>query len=184
MDHDACAPQVMPMRGKNIFHKTHYRDVGAFQFYGLGVDNLVVGMTMERGGGFAAWGQTRGDPNHGPFGFVNPNLMNEFLDNTVAEGLRAEHQGSPLGLGTWGDPVQFSGHVFAIVDADPDLNRFIVFRGNHALSNGGFFIGGSSDVLVEGNQVSNTPNQSVSGRGHYYVSPKAVGRGVYLERNH
>ena len=41
--------------------------------------------------------------------------------------------------------------VFAIADANPDLNRYIVFRGNRAQSNGGFFIGGSSDVLVEGN---------------------------------
>ena len=51
--------QVMPMRGKNIFHNTHYRDGGAFQFYGIGVDNLVVGMTMERAGGFANWGQCK-----------------------------------------------------------------------------------------------------------------------------
>jgi hypothetical protein len=81
--------EIMPMRGKNIFHKTHYADVGAFQFYGLGVDNMVVGMTMERGGGFIAWGQTRADPNHGAFGFVNPNLMNEFVDNTVIEGCKS-----------------------------------------------------------------------------------------------
>jgi hypothetical protein len=169
-------------RGKNIFHKTHYEDTGAFQFYGLGVDNMIVGMTMERGGGFANWGQSRGDPNHGPYSFVNPNLMNEFLGNTVVEGLRAEHQGSPLGMGTFGDPMQFNGHVFAIVDGTPDVNRYIVFRGNTAASNGGFFIGGSSDVLVEKNEVSNTPNQSVSGTGHYYVSPKA--QGVYLVGNH
>ena len=78
--------------------------------------------------------------------------------------------------------AQFNGHVFAIVDGTPDVNRYIVFRGNTAASNGGFFIGGSSDVLVEKNEVSNTPNQSVSGTGHYYVSPKA--QGVYLVGNH
>ena len=187
----------MPMRGKNIFHATHYKDVGvrtrcpsapsllvssdervrpqAFQFYGLGVDNMVVGMTMTRGGGFIAWGQDRG-------AFVNPNLMNEFLGNTVAEGLRAEHQGTPLGMGNWGDPLQSSAHVFAIADANPDLNRYIVFRGNRAHSNGGFFIGGSSDVLVEGNAVNNTPSQSVSGQGHYHIAEKARGR-VYMVGN-
>ena len=30
-----------------------------FQFYGIGVDNLVVGMTMERAGGFVNWGQCK-----------------------------------------------------------------------------------------------------------------------------
>eukprot|EP01052_Picozoa_sp_SAG31_P057651 SAG31_NODE_17181_length_680_cov_1.024096_2_plen_56_part_01 len=55
-------------------------------------------MTMERGGGFIAFGQTRSDPTWawpwpgGPYGFVQPNLMNQFLDNTVMEGLRADHQ--------------------------------------------------------------------------------------------
>ena len=145
-----------------------YTDVGAFQFYGLAVANMVVGMTMERGGGFANWGQDRGT-------FVNPNLMNEFHGNEVVEGLRAEHQGTPLGNGTWGDSLQFNGHVFAVVAAPKDLNRFIVFRDNIAQSNGGFFIGASSDVLLERNAVRNTPNQSTSGQPHYYVDPGAVG---------
>ena len=137
---------------------------------------------MERGGGFAAWGQSRADPNHGPYAFVNPNLMNQFLGNSVVEGLRAEHQGSALGRGTFGDPMQFNGHVFAIVhDAAPDVNRYIVFRGNNADSNGGFFIGSSSDVLVEKNKVSNTPKQSVSGQGHYHITPEA--KGVYQVAN-
>ena len=81
--------QVMPVRGRNIFHRTHYKDVGAFQFYGLGVDNLVVGMVMERGGGFAAWGQWRpgrNDPPGKDYSFANPNLMNQFVGNTVVEG--------------------------------------------------------------------------------------------------
>ena len=39
----------------DVLDNTHYSDVGAFQFYGIGVDNMVVGMSMERGGGFAAW---------------------------------------------------------------------------------------------------------------------------------
>ena len=162
-------------RGKNIFHNTHYHDVGAFQFYGLGVDNMVTGMTMERGGGFAAWGQDRP-------GFANPNLMNEFVGNTVLEGLRAEHQGSPLGHGGWGDKLQFMGHVFAIMDASPDLNRYIVFRANSARSNGGFYVGRSSDVVLDNNSVMFTPAASVSGQGHYHVSPDASA--VILTRNH
>ena len=71
--------------------------------------------------------------------------MNEFLGNVIVEGLRAEHQGTPLGMGGWGgEKLQFNGHSFAIVDPAPtdweqhnsgngivtaaDLNRFIVFR--------------------------------------------------------
>ena len=167
--------EVMPFRGKNIFHKTHYADVGAFQFYGLGVDNMVVSMTMERGGGFAAWGQWR--PGRAPYtnySFANPNLMNQFIGNVVTEGLRAEHQGTPLGLGGWGDGAQFNGHVFAVVSAPADLNRYIVFRANQARSNGGFLIGGSSDVLLDGNTVSNTPRASVSGQKSYHVEKSAV----------
>lgn len=176
------------MRGKSIFHNSHYKDVGAFQFYGTGVDNLVVGMTMERGGGFQCWGQYRNchgrassqpcDPTT-PGVFVNPNLMNQFIDNEVLEGLRAEHQGEPLGLGGWGDVTQNNGHVFAIHTGEagapkPELNRFIVFRGNKAHSNGGFFIATSSDVLLERNTVNCTPSQSISGQRHYHVEPGNV----------
>ena len=74
--------------------------------------------------------------------------------------------------------MQFNGHVFAIVDGTPEMNRFIVFRGNEARSNGGFFIGGSTDVLVEDNKVRNTPNQSISGQPKYYVAPNARGHGI------
>ena len=47
--------------------------------------------------------------------------------------------------------------------------ELLLHRGNRANSNGGFSIGTSSDVLVEGNTVANTPNASVSGQGHYHV---------------
>ena len=101
--------------------------------------------------------------------------MNQFIGNDVTEGLRAEHQGSPLGAGAWGDSAQFNGHVYAIVNASPvDLNRYIVFRGNQARSNGGFMIGGSSDVLLDGNTVSNTPSASISGQKPYHVDTSAV----------
>ena len=146
---------------------------------------------MERGGGFIAFGQTRSDPTWswpwpgtGPYGFSQPNLMNQFLGNTVIEGLRADHQSSPLGMGAWGDQLQFGGHAFAIADGVPTSNRYIVFRGNHAHSNGGFFVGGCRDVLLEGNTVNNTPSQSVSGEGHYHVVEAArVLGGAYLVGN-
>ena len=99
--------ELMPMRGRNIFHNLHYEDVGAFQFYGTGVDNIAYGIQMARGGGIAAWGQWR---TH----FGNPNLRNQFIGCTVLEGLRSEHQETPLGMQSFGDPLQFNGHTFAI----------------------------------------------------------------------
>ena len=73
---------------------------------------------MARGGGFIAFGHTLSDPTWkmpwpgtGPYGFIQPNLRNEFLGNTVMEGLRAEHQSSPLGTGALGVQLQFGGHA-------------------------------------------------------------------------
>ena len=197
------AIEVMPLRGRNIFYNQHYEDVGPFQFYGTGIDNIVYGLTMARGGGIAAWGQWR---SH----FGNPNLRNQFLGCTVLEGLRGEHQETPLGTGGFGDPLAFNGHVFAIAGAAcgegkdagmpcegryynqtfhtggtnatlREMNRLIVFRRNEARSNGGFWLGPAIDVLVEGNTVSNTPAGSVAGTGAFPVSDAS--RGVLLLNN-
>jgi hypothetical protein len=197
------AIEVMPLRGRNIFYNQHYEDVGPFQFYGTGIDNIVYGLTMARGGGIAAWGQWR---SH----FGNPNLRNQFLGCTVLEGLRSEHQETPLGTGGFGDPLAFNGHVFAIAGAAcgegkdagmpcegryynqtfhtggtnatlREMNRLIVFRRNEARSNGGFWLGPAIDVLVEGNTVSNTPAGSVAGTGAFPVSDAS--RGVLLLNN-
>lgn len=42
------------------------------------------------------------------------------------------------------------------------------------MSNGGFYIGCSTDVLVEGNSVSDTPSASVSGQKPYHVEKCAA----------
>eukprot|EP00035_Acanthoeca_spectabilis_P007514 m.137543 g.137543 ORF g.137543 m.137543 type:complete len:134 (-) comp13980_c1_seq2:14-415(-) len=124
---------------------------------------------MSRGGGFVNWGQWRGT-------FGNPNLRNQWIGNVVEEGLRAEHQGlGPNSIG-FGDALQFDGHVFATYGSDDvTMNRLIVYRRNEALSNGGFLIGASTDVLLEGNTVDKTPTESVSGSPLYNVSSMAVG---------
>ena len=188
---------------ESITITVHYEDVGAFQLYGTGVENLAVGLTMARGGGIAAWGQWR---TH----YGNPNLRNQFIGCSVLEGLRAEHQETVLGSQGFGDPLQFDGHVFAIAGAAcgtgkdagmpcdgtywgqawhtggsdatlREMNRLIVFRRNHARSNGGFWLGPAIDVLVEGNSVRDTPNGSVAGTGAYAVSDAS--RGVLLRGN-
>ena len=60
-------------------------------------------------------------------------------------------------------------------------NRLLVFRRNRALSNGGFSIGPSIDVLLEHNFVGNTPMESVSGTGPYVVANAS--RGALLRGN-
>ena len=49
--------------------------------------------------------------------------------------------------------VQFTDHL----PYSGALNRLIVLRDNHVLSNGGIFVGGNSaDILVEGCRVGNS----------------------------
>lgn len=52
--------QIMPYRGQNIFIGDQFEDGGAFQFYGHGLDNIVVDTIATRMTGFIAWGQWRG----------------------------------------------------------------------------------------------------------------------------
>ena len=52
--------QVMPFRGRNWFVANTYRDVGAVQFYGIGLEQIVANNIGERMGGFLSWGQWRG----------------------------------------------------------------------------------------------------------------------------
>jgi hypothetical protein len=88
--------QVLPFRGRNLFVANTYRDVGAVQFYGIGLDNIVADCVGERMGGFISWGQWRGythnninipQPSSGGGGDgANPNLHCQFLDNRIAEG--------------------------------------------------------------------------------------------------
>lgn len=62
-----------------------------------------------------------------------------------------------------------------------EMNRLIVFRRNEARSNGGFWIGPATDVLVEDNRVGYTPAGSVADTGAFAVSN--VSRGVFLRGN-
>ena len=43
--------EAMPHRGNNIFHATLYEDCGAFQFYGIGVENIINELQLNRMGG-------------------------------------------------------------------------------------------------------------------------------------
>lgn len=52
--------QILPYRGRNIFHDNHLSDVGALQFYGIGLENVVSENHLERMAGLVSWGQWRG----------------------------------------------------------------------------------------------------------------------------
>jgi hypothetical protein len=88
--------QVMPFRGRNWFVGNTYRDVGAVQFYGIGLEQIVANNVGERMGGFLSWGQWRGyshngvnisQPSSGGGGAgFNPNIFNQFLGNHIREG--------------------------------------------------------------------------------------------------
>jgi hypothetical protein len=179
----------IPFRGRSIFHRNNFEDTGAHQLYGIGLDTIVADNSAARFGGFLAWGQSRTGGYIPPKGtgqafFAQPNMRNEWIGNTVVEGLRADHQGGPINIsGSFGDVVKNSGNAFAVEASWPPsftegcevrtvgsamssfscrgMNRLLSFRRNTVDSNGGFLIGASIDVLMEGNQVHTTPGMSV-----------------------
>jgi hypothetical protein len=52
--------EIMPFRGHNIFHGDSYYDVGAFQFYGHAIENIVADNVGTRMTAMIEWGQWRG----------------------------------------------------------------------------------------------------------------------------
>jgi hypothetical protein len=179
----------VPFRGRSIFHGNRFEDTGAHQLYGIGLDTIVAKNSAARFGGFVAWGQSREGGYLPPKGtgeafFAQPNMRNEWIGNHVLEGLRADHQGGPINVsGSFGDAVSNNGNAFTVVASWPPsftegceartvgsamsslscrgMNRLLSFRRNSVDSNGGFQIGASIDVLMEGNQVRATPGTSV-----------------------
>ena len=122
----AAAPSFLscvPFRGRMIFFRNHFKDTGAFNFYGISVDNIVAENTAERFQGYQVWGQWRmgGAPTNKSSmrPFIQTSLRNELIGNRVLEGLTADHKeglingsrdgsGSPLLLRR-GDPLARAG---------------------------------------------------------------------------
>jgi hypothetical protein len=44
----------VPFRGRMIFYRNHFKDTGAFNFYGISIDNIVAENIAERFQGFEA----------------------------------------------------------------------------------------------------------------------------------
>ena len=183
---DAAAPsyvEVMPFRGRIIFSRNQYDDVGAFQFYGHAIDVVVSENVMARGTGFLSWGQWRGwtpagaetadEPGiTGVMGNgVQPNVQTLFADNTVLEGNSWQNYNSTGGSGCgtpycWYAPTGTGSgpNVFVHLPMEaggqptPSATYLaVVHRRNSALSNGGMWIGeGTWNAVVEDIALNNS----------------------------
>eukprot|EP00037_Helgoeca_nana_P001409 m.26704 g.26704 ORF g.26704 m.26704 type:complete len:622 (+) comp11832_c0_seq2:743-2608(+) len=159
--------QILPYRGRNIFHRNFLSDCGAFQFYGIGLENVVSENRNERMAGMVSWGQWREwhSPAEGGVGGemgcgANPNLFNVFERNEFIEGNTIVNYNTPEGASyNWG-----AGYVLASASGkitggsgrfeDLSMNAFTVFRQNIIRSNGGILVDNDAEnVLVEGNII-------------------------------
>eukprot|EP00051_Salpingoeca_urceolata_P024169 m.421658 g.421658 ORF g.421658 m.421658 type:complete len:919 (-) comp20198_c0_seq6:105-2861(-) len=161
---------IMPYVGRILFGGNHYADGGAVQLYTQAIEVTLFNNTFERTGGLTAWG--RQEETSYAWG---ANLMNEFVYNVVLEGNHVWNYNTqpappkvpgpeyyPGGSKTtepWffgsltndqGEPSEF-GPPKAFTGA---FNRFIVFRGNRVMNNGGLVVRGTSaNVLVQHNTI-------------------------------
>jgi hypothetical protein len=177
--------QVMPFRGRNLFVGNSYRDVGAVQFYGIGLEQIVANNVGERMGGFLSWGQWRGyshnsveipQPSSGGGGAgFNQNIFNQFLGNQIAEGntivdYNGQYDDTSGGFGCF-----LNGSSFIVTDVThwaPDgsgahfkgvpvpklgfpLNSHIVFRDNRLSSNSGIRVERQAEDIL----VEGTSNE-------------------------
>jgi hypothetical protein len=215
----------VPFRGRMIFYRNHFKDTGAFNFYGISVDNIVAENTAERFQGYQVWGQWRmgGPPSNKSSmrPFIQASLRNELIGNRVLEGLTADHKegvingsgmshdsfsmllrGDPLAAkGAFGSPLSNGAPNSFVIKANmkgcsthgdgplscAGLNRLITMRRNVLESNGGIQIGASTDCVVEGSWIANTPPESLglkTGQSPIQVSKGVVGfvaRNNYVE---
>lgn len=166
--------QMLPFRGRNLFHQNHFADVGAFQFYGIGLGNIVAENKNERMAGMVSWGQWR--EWHGPTSMMprlggemgcgaNPNMRNVFEGNVFAEGNTIVNYNTPQGA----SDNFLAGYLLASTSGGGagnatgagfehlSMNSLTVFRDNTIKSNGGILITDDSmDIVVEGNTVMNS----------------------------
>ena len=142
---------IVPFRGDMVFTGNSFIDGGAIQLYAMAIRVMLSENVATRTSGFLSWGLN--PHNWG----VQPNVMTSFLNNTVAVG------------NAWGGQTGGFATVSASDQGALTLNRGVVFRGNAALSNAAFAVGGSTvDVIVEAcavrdNDVGIAVSNSTSG---------------------
>jgi hypothetical protein len=157
--------------GRSLYVGNTFSDVGHFQLYHSGVDNVVAGHTLSRAGGLWVGGMSVGlrymrNNSLGPL-LANPTLRNEFLDNTVLVGHRAPHACDPENMtrATFWDCSAGSSHQSFSVGMDGQGNsgailgnRFMVFNRNQFTGGNGVLLWGlgNKDCLVGGNHFVST----------------------------
>lgn len=168
---DGSYVQIAPFRGRNIFHRNTFRDVGCFQIWGTGLDTIVDGNYYDRAAGMISWGQWRGyaEPDTGSSGLnaitgegAQPAWFNIFSDNTMAEpgvvnyATSDSFGGFDFGRGYTVGALNGAEYDSSTSTSPPGVatNAFTTFRGNQILANGGILIAGdSSNMVVEFNTI-------------------------------
>jgi hypothetical protein len=178
---DPSFVEIMPFRGRNIFHRDYIVDTGPFQYYGHGVESLANYLKMERVRGVMAWGQWRGWVPPPPVnesisssssfsssvGFqgamgngLQPNLHNthrgvHFLEGNHLVNYACGQQGY---VEFWGGaalvlyPISALGNN--ITGSPLPVNVGGIYRDTVTDNNGGFYVGnGSSDIIIEGSRL-------------------------------
>ena len=164
---------VGPFRGNFLFHRNRYLDGGAFQLYSYAMNAVISEMSLVRAGGLLSWGRAVS-------GQYTPNLQNQFIGNIVEEGNHVYNYNGSY-VHPHGKVVEpFSFGVLASDQYDENLpftfplNRFIIFRGNRILNNGGLVVrGNTADVLAESTVVTNSSVGSVIGPDTCQYSPSS-----------
>jgi hypothetical protein len=162
--------QILPFRGRNIFEGNNFTDCGAFQFYGIGLENIVSKNRGERMAGMVNWGQWRGyhqttpQPSPSLGGEMgcgaNPNMRNSFVDNRFVEGNTVVNyntlEGAFFGNTSQGyNLVTWKGGGAGFEDLH--MNMYLDYRRNTVESDGGIWItDDAAGVLVENNVINNS----------------------------
>ena len=121
-------------------------------------------------------------------------MRNELIANHIVEGLTADHkEGNAINIsGSFGSVLANGAPNAFVIKADmkgcgthgdgpiscAGLNRLITIRRSVIESNSGIQVGASTDVLVEGSRIANTPPESTGlrrGESPIHVSGGAVG---------
>lgn len=163
--------EILPFRGRIIFHRNSYEDTGAFQFYGHAVSNIVADNVAARFGGFINWGQWRGwippppanasgdapalpDRLGGVMGNgMQINLQIMFEHNNVTAGAALLNYNISGAVGVSAN--YYNNNVYVLIPAESEgqvlptpHNYAIVMRNNVASSNGGVWVGESTANVV------------------------------------
>ena len=110
-DSDAFV-QILPFRGRNLFFRNRLSDVGALQFYGIGLENIVSENSLARMAGIVSWGQWRGlapAPAPPPSAGAGTSAIDSSSSSTSASSIGShEHAHSEGEMGCGANPNMYN----------------------------------------------------------------------------